>query len=145
MLEGTKESIYLDMTFDLTTSWFAFSNFERRSAYPLLSAASWHAVLSEEVFTDAAVIDGSLPSNVILCRTPQASQTGIVEEPTESACDMWTLVTSDGMRDFTSELMTALKVEEKQYFDFLLKREKREIQFNDPDIQNQNSLELDTF
>ena len=68
--EKTKESIYLDMTFDLTTTWLAFSNFERRPAYPLLSAASWHAVLSEEVFTDAAVIDGSLPSNVILCRTP---------------------------------------------------------------------------
>ena len=54
-------------------------------------------------------------------------------------------MTSDSVHDFASELMTALKVEEKQYLKFHLKREKREIQFNDPDIQNQNSLVLDTF
>lgn len=60
-LEVTRPSLYLDLTFGLTDGWWRFEDFDRRSAYPLLSNEKWLETLNSSQFLNCVNITKGFP------------------------------------------------------------------------------------
>jgi len=53
LLEVTRPSLFLDLTFGLTEGWWRFQDVDLRSSYPLLAADQWIDLMSSTGYRDA--------------------------------------------------------------------------------------------
>jgi acyl transferase domain-containing protein/NADPH:quinone reductase-like Zn-dependent oxidoreductase/NADP-dependent 3-hydroxy acid dehydrogenase YdfG len=82
LLEVVRPLRWIDLTFGLTSGWWAFTDRARRTASPLLSAEEWQRVLREEGFT-AEAVSGAGPAGV------STLQAVVLASPDRPAAKAW--------------------------------------------------------
>jgi NADPH:quinone reductase-like Zn-dependent oxidoreductase/SAM-dependent methyltransferase len=78
LLEGTVPQRWVDVTFGLLPGWWKFADAALRPAHPLLSAAVWRRLLTEEGFTEATFLpkDEAVLQALVLARGPAVVAVG---------------------------------------------------------------------
>tara|TARA_R110002096_G_scaffold189337_1_gene369900 strand:- start:2298 stop:8939 length:6642 start_codon:yes stop_codon:yes gene_type:complete len=59
-IEGTRPTLWVDLTFGLTDGWWRFTDTDRRSGHPLMSQDAWAALYSESGLDSVAIIASSM-------------------------------------------------------------------------------------
>ncbi|MEM8865579.1 MAG: SDR family NAD(P)-dependent oxidoreductase, partial [Planctomycetota bacterium] len=79
LVEGTRPTRWLDLTFGMTDGWWRFADNNLRPGYPLISVAAWKHLLKSNGFADVAAIspvpqnECFEPENHVLVATADAS------------------------------------------------------------------------
>lgn len=60
-IEGTRPTLWVDLTFGLTDGWWLFSDTERRAGHPLMSHEGWASLYSECNLKSSAIIESCMP------------------------------------------------------------------------------------
>ena len=105
LVEGTHPTRWVDMIFGLLDGWWLFSDKELRAEHPLVSAETWHTLLSDEGFSDPISIANAdspkhalFPQAVIVAQQPvfaPLAQPGVESANVSSQVDERWLIFSD--------------------------------------------------
>ncbi|MFB9905996.1 SDR family NAD(P)-dependent oxidoreductase [Allokutzneria oryzae] len=102
LIEAMPGNRQLDLTFGLTTGWWAFRDLALRKDGPLLDADAWQEVLRSSGYTDVVAIGdpghtGAGAQAVLLARTPVSEMDGgVVESYVIGDLSEWLVVAEPG-------------------------------------------------
>ena len=112
VLEGTRPTRWLDLTFGLTDGWWRFSDTHLRPDYPLLSAQNWSRLLAETGFAASRIVT-PLPTavgqrepenSVIVCQRNDSADHASGDDVVADESTNWLILTdAAGIGDSLAE------------------------------------------